>query len=82
MKLIISSLLKHGPEENISGLGARWFVYDTLPPVTISKPDQAYWRYLHLHIFIIRRSLLIELRLTRLPFRNLKQYRDWRRGNI
>lgn len=57
------------------GFALKWCVYRERPFVTIKEPDRDYWSYLHISLTFFKSEIWINVRLTRLPFRNLEQYR-------
>lgn len=57
------------------GFALRWSVYQERPFVTIKAPNRDYWSYFHISLLLFRSELWVYIQLTKLPFRNLEQYK-------
>ena len=79
MKLIDFLFFRTAPEETMSGFALKWCTLQERPFVYIKKPDHDYWSSLLIEFLLYKSAFWIEIRLTKLPYRNLEQYRIWLR---
>lgn len=79
MKIFDFNFFRKAPEETLPGFALRWCTLQDRPFVYIKKPDRDYWSSLHIELLLYKSAIWIEIRLTKLPFKNLEQYRIWLR---
>lgn len=75
MKPLDFHFYRTAPEETMHGFALRWSVYQERPFVTIKAPNRDYWSYFHISLLLFRSELWVYIQLTKLPFRNLEQYK-------
>lgn len=60
-------------------IGIQWWRGLDAPPVFIYRKDQDYWSSLTMCFRLISRSLCIEFRLQKQPYRNIEEYLAWKK---
>lgn len=75
MKPLNFHFYRTAPDETMYGFALKWGVYQERPFVTIQSPDRDYWSFLRVSLLLFRSELWVYIRLTKLPFKNLEQYR-------
>ncbi len=67
-------------DDACNSIGIKWWTGLGTPPIYLYRPDQDYWSYFVVGATIFQRTLCIEFRIKKQPYKNTEEYLTWRRA--